>query len=473
MFNEFSGRPCQRGLHGRRFGGLWSEGPVDPAQGPASDGGTVCPSCVGTGGALMLPGAPYLARHGTALCLEGHALAALAQRFGTPLFVYSRQAMLAAAAAYSQALQGRKHLVCYAMKANSSLAVLQTFASAGCGFDIVSGGEMQRVIAAGGDAAKVVFSGVGKTRGEMRQALHAGVRCFNVESVAELDALNEVALSMGRRAPVSLRVNPDVDPGTHPYISTGLKGNKFGVAHAEALAAYRHAASLPGLKVTGIDFHIGSQITQISPYLDAADRLFDLVDALEEAGIHLEHIDFGGGLGITYGHESPPSATELVAQLLRRLDARGHGQREVLFEPGRSLVGNAGVLLTEVLVLKPGVVKNFCIVDAAMNDLMRPALYQAWMGIEPCNLRADVAAKTWDIVGPVCESGDWLGRDRELPVASGDILAVLSAGAYAMAMASNYNTRPRAAEVMVDGEAVHLIRLREAVPDLFAGERLI
>ena len=421
----------------------------------------------------MLPGAPFLARKGADLCLEGHALSDLAQRFGTPLFVYSRQAMRTAAAAYSQALQGRKHLVCYAMKANSSLAVLQTFAAAGCGFDIVSGGELLRVIQAGGDVSKVVFSGVGKTRDEMRQALRSGVRCFNVESVPELDRLNEVALSLGLHAPVSLRVNPDVDPGTHPYISTGLKGNKFGVAHNEALAAYRHAASLPGLKVTGIDFHIGSQITQLAPYLDAADRLFDLVDALDREGINLEHIDFGGGLGITYTDEAPPQAAELVAQLLQRLDARGHGHREVMFEPGRSMVGNAGVLVTEVLYLKPGEVKNFCIVDAAMNDLMRPALYQAWMGIEPCTLHGAVAAKTWDIVGPVCESGDWLGRDRHLALAAGDRLAVLSAGAYGMAMASNYNTRPRAAEVMVDFEAVHLIREREDVRSLFAGERLI
>ncbi len=420
-----------------------------------------------------LPGAPYLAREGAELCLEGHALSQLAQRFGTPLFVYSRQAMRAAAAAYSQALEGRKHLVCYAMKANSSLAVLQTLAAAGCGFDIVSGGELQRVLAAGGDAAKVVFSGVGKTRAEMALALQVGVRCFNVESTPELEQLNAVALSLGLRAPVSLRVNPDVDPGTHPYISTGLKGNKFGVAHAQAVAVYQHAASLPGLRVTGIDFHIGSQITQLAPYLDAADRLLDLVDALVAVGIELEHIDFGGGLGITYTDETPPQASELVAQLLQRLDARGHGHREVLFEPGRSLVGNAGVLLTDVLYLKPGDSKNFCIVDAAMNDLLRPALYQVWMGIEPCTLRSGPAAQTWDIVGPVCESGDWLGRDRLLAVQPGDTLAVLSAGAYAMAMASNYNTRPRAAEVMVDGPAVHLIREREDVRSLFAGERLI
>jgi diaminopimelate decarboxylase len=384
--------------------------------------------------------------------------------------------MRQALAGYLQALQGRRHLVCYAMKANSSLAVLQTFAQAGCGFDIVSGGELQRVLAAGGDPAKVVFSGVGKTRVEMRQALDAGVRCFNVESTAELQVLDEVARAAGRRAPVSLRVNPDVDAGTHPYISTGLKGNKFGIAHGEALAAYRLAASLPGLQVQGIDCHIGSQITQVAPYLDALDRVLDLVEAVEAAGIPIHHIDVGGGLGITYTDEQPPPAAELVAALLQRLDARGHGHREILFEPGRSLVGNAGVLLSEVLVLKPGATadggKNFCVVDAAMNDLMRPALYEAWMAIEACEQR-DTAALVWDVVGPVCESGDWLGRDRALAVQPGDVLAVLSAGAYGMAMASNYNTRPRAAEVMVDGQAVHLVREREPVASLFAHERLI
>jgi diaminopimelate decarboxylase len=425
---------------------------------------------------MNLPGAPFLARVGADLHLEGHRLADLAQRFGTPLFVYSRAAMRAALAAYQQALQGRRHLVCYAMKANSSLAVLQTFAQAGAGFDIVSGGELARVLAAGGDAGKVVFSGVGKTRGEMQQALLAGVRCFNVESLGELDLLDQVARGLGRRAPVSLRVNPDVDAGTHPYISTGLKGNKFGIAHDQALAAYRHAASLPGLQVVGIDCHIGSQITQLEPYLDALDRVLDLVEAVEAAGIPIHHVDVGGGLGITYTDEVPPDATVLVSRLLQRLDARGHGHREVLFEPGRSLVGNAGVLLTEVLYLKPGDAgegaKNFCVVDAAMNDLMRPAMYQAWMGIEACALR-EGAALQWDVVGPVCESGDWLGRDRALTVAPGDTLAVLSAGAYGMAMASNYNTRPRAAEVMLDGDRVHLIRARESVPELFANERLI
>ena len=416
----------------------------------------------------------------------------LARRFGTPLFVYSRAAMLSALAAYTHALQGRRHLVCYAMKANSTLAVLQTFAQAGCGFDIVSGGELARVLAAGGDPAKVVFSGVGKTRADMRQALVAGVRCFNVESLGEINALDKEARALGRIAPVSLRVNPDVDAGTHPYISTGLKGNKFGIAHDEALAAYRHAASLAGLRVVGIDCHIGSQITQLEPYLDALDRVLDLVEAVEAAGIPIEHVDVGGGLGITYTDEQPPDAGVLVASLLQRLDARGHGHREVLFEPGRSLVGNAGVMLTEVLYLKPGNAngnvdgdvdgdvhadagegtKNFCIVDAAMNDLVRPALYEAWMAIEPCREQA-FAAQTWDVVGPVCESGDWLGRDRALAVQPGDVLAVLSAGAYGMAMASNYNSRPRAAEVMLDAERVHLIRRREEIQTLYASEQLM
>jgi diaminopimelate decarboxylase len=419
-----------------------------------------------------LPGAPFLAWRGDELTLEGHALDALAREFGTPLYVYSRASMRRALAAYTEALTGRPHLVCYAMKANSSLAVLQTFAKAGCGFDIVSVGELERVLAAGGDARKIVFSGVGKRRDEMRAALDAGVKCFNVESSAELRTLAEVAQEMGRRAPVSLRINPDVDAKTHPYISTGLKGNKFGIAHDEALAAYREAAHLPGLEVVGIDCHIGSQITEAGPYLDALDRLLDLIEALEAEGHRIHHLDVGGGLGITYTDEAPPDAGALVRQLVERIDARGHGQRELLFEPGRSLVGNAGVLLTEVLVTKPGPQRNFCIVDAAMNDLLRPALYQATMGIVPCRLRAG-APVLYDVVGPVCESGDWLGRDRSLVVEPGDTLAVLSAGAYAMAMAGNYNSRPRAAEVMLDGTRAHLIRERESVRDLFAHERLI
>ena len=421
---------------------------------------------------MSLPGAPQLARCGAHLELEGQRLEALAARFGTPLYVYSRAAMLDALAGYQSALQGRRHLICYAMKANSNLAVLQTFARAGCGFDIVSGGELERALAVGARPEDIVFSGVGKTRADMRRALDVDVRCFNVESVGELDALSAVAASMGRTARISLRVNPDVDAGTHPYISTGLKDNKFGIAHAEALAAYQRAAALPNIEVVGIDCHIGSQITQIEPYIDALDRLLDLVEQLESAGIALQHIDIGGGLGITYSDEQPPSAQELVTRVLQRLDERGHGQRELLLEPGRSLVGNAGVMLTEVLYLKHGETKNFCIVDAAMNDLLRPALYQAWMGIEPCTLR-DGATSTWDIVGPVCESGDWLGRERALAVQPGDVLAVLSAGAYAMAMASNYNTRARGAEVLVDGDTAHLVRDREEAHALFSGEHLL
>ncbi len=420
----------------------------------------------------QLPGAPHIAYRGRELFIDELPLATLARRFGTPLYVYSHAAMLAALGAYQRALAGRDHLVCYAMKANPSLAVLQTFVQAGCGFDIVSGGELARVLAAGGDAAKVVFSGVGKTRAEMAQALHAGVMCFNVESEAELEVLSQVAVETGLPARISLRVNPDVDAGTHPYISTGLKGNKFGVAHERALAAYRRAAALPGIEVVGIDCHIGSQITEIGPYLAALDRVLDLVEAVEAAGIGLHHLDLGGGLGITYTDEAPPAADALVAALLARIDARGHGQRKIMFEPGRSLVGNAGVLLTEVLYLKPGETKNFCIVDAAMNDLMRPAMYQAWMGIVACTLR-DAVPQLVDVVGPVCESGDWLGRDRSLAVQGGDVLAVLSAGAYGMSMASNYNSRSRAAEVMVAGGEAWLIREREPVESLFRHERLL
>ena len=418
-----------------------------------------------------LPGSPFLARQGASLVLDGVTLADLATAHGTPLYVYSRGAMQAAAAAYLRALAGRPHLLCYAMKANANLAVLKTFADLGLGFDIVSGGELARALAIGADPAKIVFSGVGKTRSEMAAALTAGVRCFNVESEDELQTLSEVASGLGATAAVSLRVNPDVDAKTHPYISTGLKGNKFGVAHANARSVYQRAASLPGLKVVGIDCHIGSQITEIAPYLDAVDRLLDLIEQVEADGIPIHHLDLGGGLGITYTDEQPPSADVLVGQLLARIDARGHGHREILMEPGRSLVGNAGVLLTEVLVLKPGAEKNFCIVDAGMNDLLRPALYQAWMGIEPCQLR-DEAPLTWDVVGPVCESGDWLGRDRVLALHAGDTLAVLSAGAYAMAMASNYNTRPRAAEVMVGAGTATLIRRRETVDELFHNELL-
>jgi diaminopimelate decarboxylase len=328
------------------------------------------------------------------------------------------------------------------------------------------------VLAAGGDPAKVIFSGVGKTRHEMKQALQVGIGCFNVESEAELDVLSEVAMGMGKVAPVSLRVNPNVDPKTHPYISTGLKGNKFGIAHEDTLRAYRHAASLPGLKVVGIDCHIGSQITETNPYLDAMDRVLDLVADIEAAGIPIHHIDFGGGLGINYNGDTPPQADALWAQLLAKLDTRGYGQRQLMIEPGRSLVGNAGVCLTEVLYLKPGEQKNFCIVDAAMNDLPRPAMYQAFHQIVPVTPSAGQEA-VYDVVGPVCESGDWIGRDRQLQVKAGDVLAVLSAGAYCMSMASNYNTRGRAAEVLVDGTQAHLIRQRESAFDTFALEQLV
>ncbi len=382
--------------------------------------------------------------------------------------------MLAALAAYERGFAGRDAQICYALKANSSLGVLQVFARAGCGFDIVSGGELARALAAGGRPEKIIFSGVGKTRAEMRQALTVGIGCFNVESEAELDVLSQVAGALQLRAPVSIRVNPNVDPKTHPYISTGLKGNKFGVAHEDALRIYQHAAALPGLRVIGIDCHIGSQITESTPYLDAMDRVLDLVQAIEAAGIPLAHIDFGGGLGINYDHDTPPAADVLWQSLLAKLDARGYGRKKLLIEPGRSLVGNAGVCLTEVLYLKPGELKSFCIVDAAMNDLPRPALYQAFHGIVPVAVApAAAVAATYDVVGPVCESGDWIGHDRALCVAPGDYLAVLSAGAYCMSMASNYNTRGRAAEILIDGPQAHLIRQRETAQDQMSQERLV
>ena len=421
---------------------------------------------------MRLPGAPEVAYRGDSLHLEGLALAELARRFGTPLYAYSTAAMARALSAYQRALAGRDHLVCYAVKANSNLAVLQWFARRGCGFDIVSGGELERALAAGGEPGKIVFSGVGKTRAEMTRALEAGVLCFNVESVGELEALSAVAVATGRTARVSLRVNPDVDAKTHPYISTGLRGNKFGIAHGEALAAYRHAVRLPGLEVTGIDCHIGSQITESSPYLEALDRLLDLIETLEAEGIAIPHLDLGGGLGIAYDAETPPDAEELIRGLLARIDARGHGERKLLFEPGRSLVGNAGVLVSEVLYVKPGESKNFCIVDAAMNDLARPAMYGAWMRIVECQ-RGQGEARLYDVVGPICESGDWLGRDRMLAVRPGAHVAVLSAGAYAMSMSSNYNTRGRAAEVLVQGDQAWLVRERESTADQLRGEHLL
>jgi diaminopimelate decarboxylase len=420
----------------------------------------------------LLPGGPHLHYRGEELFVEEVRLADLARAHGTPLFVYSRGAMLSALAAYQRGFAGRKARVFYALKANSSLAILQVFARAGCGFDIVSGGELQRVLAAGAKGSDIIFSGVGKTRAEMRRALEAGIHCFNVESEAELEVLSEVAVGLGLQAPVSLRVNPDVNPLTHPYISTGLKGSKFGIAHKDALRAYQRAAALPGLRVVGIDCHIGSQITQVSPYLDALERVLDLLGAIESAGIPISHIDLGGGLGIVYNSEQPPAADVLWQRLLARLDARGYGERQLMIEPGRSLVGNAGICLTEVLYLKPGEQKNFCVIDAAMNDLPRPAMYEAFHQIVPL-LAARSKPVTYDVVGPVCESGDWIGRDRKLAVHQGDLLAVLSAGAYCMSMASNYNTRGRPAEVLVDGAQVHVIREREDAADQMRKERLL
>jgi diaminopimelate decarboxylase len=403
---------------------------------------------------------------------EGVSAVSLAEQFGTPLYVYSRAALTDAWQAYAGACAGRRATVHVAVKANSNLAVLNVFARLGASFDIVSGGELARVLAAGGKAENVVFSGVGKSADEMREALKAGVKCFNVESIPELDRLNAVAASVEKTAPVSLRVNPDVDAKTHPYISTGLKSNKFGVAFDEARATYRAAAAMTHLEVVGIDCHIGSQITEIAPYLDAVDKLLELVGQIEADGLSIRHIDVGGGLGITYDDETPPDIGEFVRTVLDHIEARGHGHREVYFEPGRSLVGNAGVLLTRVEFLKPGAEKNFAIVDAAMNDLARPAMYEAYHGIEPV-VKRDSPAHVYDVVGPVCESGDWLGRERLLAIEPGDLLALRSAGAYGFVMSSNYNTRPRAAEVMVDGEKAYVVRAREEVKQLFSGETVL
>ncbi len=412
---------------------------------------------------------PYFHYQQDQLYAENVALADIAGRFSTPCYVYSRAALTDAYRQFADALQGREHLICFAVKSNSNLAILNLFARLGAGFDIVSGGELQRVLAAGGAADRVVFSGVGKTEAEMRLALEAGILCFNVESAAELERLDKVAGSMGKIAPVSLRVNPDVDAKTHPYISTGLKQNKFGVAYTEARALYRKAAELSHLRVTGIDCHIGSQLTETSPFIAAAEKVLTLVDQLSAEGIKLEHLDLGGGLGIRYDDETPPSITDYAQALLAALQGR---TEKLIVEPGRVLVGNAGVLLTRVEYLKPGEEKNFAIVDAAMNDLMRPALYDAYHAIQTV-IRSNAPAQNYEVVGPVCETGDFLGHARKLAVEQGALLAVMSAGAYGMSMSSNYNTRPRAAEIMVDGADVHLIRERESVPQLFAGEKII
>jgi diaminopimelate decarboxylase len=404
-------------------------------------------------------------------------LSAIANQYGTPTYVYSKKALSDAFNSYEAACVRpngeRRARVHYAMKANSNLAILNLFAKLGAGFDIVSAGELARVLAAGGSANKVVFSGVGKSTQEMTAALKAGVKCFNLESIPELTRLNSVAGSLGLKAPISLRVNPDVDPKTHPYISTGLKGNKFGIAYDDVIKTYQEAAKMPHCEIVGIDCHIGSQITEISPYMDALDRVLDLIKQLNASGIKIHHLDIGGGLGISYTNETPPAITEFANTLLNHIESKGFGHLEVLFEPGRSLVGNAGLLLTTIEYLKPGETKNFCIVDAAMNDLMRPAMYEAFHAIVPVKATSKAPTVTYDIVGPICESGDWLGRDRSLAVEPGDQLAILSAGAYGFTMSSNYNTRGRAAEVMVDGTQVHLIRERETIESLFANEKVL
>lgn len=414
----------------------------------------------------------YLARSRQAvLTLEDLPLTEIAAQFGTPTYVYSKQAITDNFMAYVRALAGQPHQICYAMKANSNLSILKLLAQLGAGFDIVSGGELARVLAIKADPKKIVFSGVGKSRQEIQAALEAGIGCFNIESASELEQIAQIAAAHGVRAPVSFRVNPDVDPKTHPYISTGLKDNKFGVAFEMALALYRKAADTSSIAVKGIDCHIGSQIIDPAPYMQALDKILDLVEALEKDGIPLHHVDLGGGLGITYQNEAPPSVNEFLQPILQRFGQRGHAHRTFMLEPGRSILGNAGLLLMQVQILKPGTSKNFCITDAAMNDYMRPALYQSYSEI--VEVQPKGVPSIYDVVGPVCESGDWLGRDRSLAVSQGDLLALLSAGAYGMSMASNYNSRGRAAEVLVDGTTVHLIRRRETAIDQMQGETLV
>ena len=407
---------------------------------------------------------------GGALYAEDVPLSQLAEQFGTPLYVYSKAALTQNYRAFDEALAGIDHQVCYAVKANSNIAVLQTLARLGAGFDIVSGGELQRVLKAGGEAGKVVFSGIGKSADEIRLALHAGIACFNIESEYELALLDSEAQKLGKRARIALRVNPDVDAKTHPYISTGLKNNKFGVDIATAERLYRHAATLPGIEIDGVASHIGSQLLDITPYLDALDRVLALVDRLAAQGIRLHHIDVGGGQGVRYRDETPMNLGEWAAAVGAKIAGRG---LRLYTEPGRAIAGSAGLLLSRVIGVKGGEAKRFAVIDAAMNDLIRPTLYQAWMDIVPVQPRSDVAAQIYDVVGPVCESGDWLGKDRELAIKAGDLLAVRTAGAYGFTMSSNYNTRGRAAEVIVDGGNAHLVRERESFDDQIRNERLL
>ncbi len=410
--------------------------------------------------------------HGEQLFAEDVPLSDIAQQWDTPTFVYSRATLERHWHAFDQALGEWPHLICYAVKANSNLAILNLFARLGSGFDIVSVGELERVLAAGGDAKKVVFSGVGKKAHEMQRALEVGIRCFNVESVAELELLNQIAGEQNSIAPISIRVNPDVDAGTHPYISTGLKENKFGIDIQQAPDIYRQAAAMANIEIQGVDCHIGSQLTSIAPFIDALERVLILIEELRVQGIELKHLDLGGGLGIQYENETPPDPNEYAAALKQKLQQQGL-QIELVLEPGRAIVGNAGVMLTQVQYLKHTEHKNFAIVDAAMNDLLRPSLYQAWQEIVPLKQHAKVEKQQYDIVGPVCETGDFLGKERHLALQTGDYLAVRSSGAYGFSMSSNYNTRPRAAEVMVDGKTSHLIRKRETIAELFASESLL
>jgi len=394
----------------------------------------------------------------------------ICHQYGSPFYVYSRATLERHWLAFDRAFGDHAHLICYAVKANSNIALLNVLARLGSGFDIVSLGELERVLTAGGDAKKIVFSGVGKREDEILAALKIGIRCFNVEVIDELDRINRLAGQLGVIAPVSFRVNPDVDANTHPYISTGLKENKFGIDITLALAEYRRAAQMSNIKVVGIDCHIGSQLTETRPFLDALDKVLDLVAALKAEGIVLHHLDLGGGLGIRYNEEQPPEPVDYIAAVLERL---GKTDFEILLEPGRAIVGNAGILVTQVEYLKPTEHKNFAIVDAAMNDLVRPSLYSAWQAIIPVNLVSDAVEQLWDIVGPVCETGDFLGKDRALKLAQGDLLAIRSSGAYGFSMSSNYNSRPRVAELMVDGDQIYLIREREKIAELWSGEHLL
>ncbi|MCH2324217.1 MAG: diaminopimelate decarboxylase [Pseudomonadales bacterium] len=406
---------------------------------------------------------------GDSLFAEDITVTDIAAQYGTPCFIYSRATLERHYRVYAEALAGHPHKICFAVKANSNLGVLNVLARLGAGFDIVSGGELDRVLAAGGDASKVIFSGLGKTTNEIRKGLDVGIHCFNVESEAELMRISEVAQAEGKVAPISVRVNPDVDAGTHPYISTGLKENKFGIPAANAIDLYRSAAKMDGLSITGIDFHIGSQLTTVEPFLDAIDRILEMVDELDEEGIKISHFDMGGGLGVSYGQEIPPHPSELIALVQEKFTDR---EMEIVVEPGRSIAANAGIFVTRIEYLKNNEHKKFAIVDGAMNDLIRPALYSAWQEIIPVEKSSEAAA-IYDVVGPICESSDFLGKDRELSIAAGDLLAVRSAGAYGFVMSSNYNTRPRVAEIMVDCSNSYLVREREIVAELFANENML